>query len=95
MTKIYTAHELFEQAIQAHTPDKPNNHEFSALMRKSAIKGHGEAQYTMGIISYAKLQFTEAAEWFGMVVNNSSCEYAANNKSEAQKFLDVCSKPEV
>ncbi len=92
MTKIFTAQELFDKAVQAHRPEKPNNHEYSTFMRESAHKGHGEAQYTMGLIALVDGKSSEKAKmWFNMVVNNEECEHALKNKTEAQAFLDTLS----
>lgn len=78
----YSAAALFEMAAKAYQAHAPNI-EARSFLRQAANKGHGHAQYLMGVEAYSDLRFDDAAQWF-----EKSAAHVHEKQGAAQEFLN-------
>jgi TPR repeat protein len=76
-----SAEELFQRARRTYN-EHASNYDSMKDLRAAAEKGHGQAQYTLGIMCYASLKFKEAAQWF-----EKSVAQEHPKQKDAQEFL--------
>lgn len=77
-----SAEELFQRASGAYKEFSRDNNESIRDLKAAAQKGHGQAQYALGVICYASLKFQEAAQWF-----EQSAEQKHPKQEASQEFL--------
>lgn len=82
-----SAQELFERANDAYNPNAISNTQAISDMRAAANKGHAQAQYVMGLVSFADLKFEAAAQWFEQSLSKPHA-----NQNDARQYLQVLSK---